>query len=212
MTSVVSKSLTSFHPRWYSSSVSFFFSVKSWHKEFSYHSFGGGGFVRMRTLVRVRPADQFSLWPRVYSPPRNRDVNVLLPVAQPAPPGGGGTKKAAERKIESKWSTWDQLYGPIAADSRIHALLQQGAPGPEQALWACPIAAQRLPRWDRVSNTQVTFFQCCMMIYLFLLTLSSYLSNLSYSGQFVTEVCTLFRWKVLRHSSFLRVSRYIAVF
>lgn len=122
-------------------------------------------FARKKKKRKIVDARFFpSPLPRISSltvctrPLRNRDVNVLLPVAQPAPSGGGGTEKAAERKTEPKRATWDQ-YGPISTNSRIHALLQQGAQGPEQALWACSVAAQRFPRWNRFSDTKVTFLK-----------------------------------------------------
>jgi len=82
-----------------------------------------------------------------YSRAERRHVDVLLPAAQSAPSGGGGTQEAAEtRQGQPGRSTWDQSHGPVPTDGWIHAVLQSGTSGPEQTLRAGPSATQRLAR------------------------------------------------------------------
>lgn len=70
-----------------------------------------------------------------------RHVDVLLPTAQPAPSGGGGTQETAEAgQRKPGWSTWDQSHRPITTDSWIHAVLQSGPSRAKQAFRAGPSA------------------------------------------------------------------------
>lgn len=106
-----------------------------------------------------------------------RHVDVLLPAAQSAPSGGGGTQETAEaRQGQPGRSTWDQSHGPVPTDGWVHAVLQPGASGPEQTLRAGPTAAQRLARRNRLPDTEVNFLTC---------TLSSLSLSLALSRNFL---------------------------